>query len=117
MKKIILSFAFAALSTATLFAQDGKAVRPTQAEIQQKAETASAQFIARYNLDAKQAEQIKSIQFAMLEKALNQVDERGNVDTATVKLIKDSCIESMARFMTTAQRKKLIADYNAGMYN
>ena len=94
-----------------------KVVRPSLAEIQQKADAAAAQFIARYNLDAKQAEQIKSIQFAMTEKIASQIDEKGNVDAATVTLIKTSCIENMATLMTTAQRKKLVADFQAGMYN
>jgi 3-oxoacyl-ACP reductase-like protein len=94
-----------------------KVARPSLAEIQQKADAAAAQFIARYNLDAKQAEQIKSIQFAVAEKIASQIDEKGNVDAATVTLLKTSCIENMATFMTTAQRKKLIADFQAGMYN
>jgi hypothetical protein len=93
-----------------------KNTHPSQAEIQQKADAAAAQFIARYNLDAKQAEQVRNHQFAMIEKIAYQIDEKGNVDTASVERIKTSCIESMAIVMTAEQRKKFLADFQAGMY-
>ena len=90
--------------------------RPSLAEIQQKSDAAAALFIARYKLDAKQAEQIKSIYFAMTEKLASQIDAQGNINPATVTLLKTSCIDNMANCMTAPQRKQLAADYQAGMY-
>lgn len=94
-----------------------KSLRPSLTEIQQKADAATALFVARYNLDAKQAAKIKEIQFAMTEKIASQMDGKGNADAADIALIKTSCVENMAALMTTAQRKKLVADLQAGMYN
>ena len=117
MKKVVFSFALAALCSATMFAQAAKPTRLHPHEIQQKAANEAAQFVARYNLDAKQAEIVQATHYAMIEKITSTIDEKGNSDAATITLIKNSCIDNMARCMTTAQRKKLIADYQAGMYN
>jgi hypothetical protein len=116
MKKIVFSIALTAICSVAMFAQEAKPVRLSTTEIQQKGEAAAAQFVARYNLNAEQAAQAKSLQIAMVEKIASMTDEKGNVNAADLAVLKTSVMEGIARFMTAPQRKQLLADYQAGMY-